>query len=101
MRKNKSYSKELKLEDVRRYKCGESATNIIKDLDISGIKRIYLWTKQYDEGNITFKETRSINSRGRPKKSKFDTSKMTKDEYIKHLEMENDILKSLAEMKQE
>lgn len=45
---------------------------------------------------LKYSDGRGKAKTGRPKVTKIDTSKMTKDEYIAYLEMELDILKYLA-----
>ncbi len=100
-RKNKKYSKELKIEVVKEYLKGEqSAGELTEHYDLSSENRIYAWVRAYEAGNTKFIETRGRltgDTKGRPKKIKsFD--QMSKDEYIEYLELENKILKELAEM---
>lgn len=97
-RKNKYYSVELKQKVVREYLEGNlSVKKLCYKYDIADRNRIYRWTEMYESGNKNFVDMRGKKSKGRPKKIK-DIKDMTKDEYIAHLELENKILKSFAEM---
>lgn len=97
-RKNKRYSVELKQKVVKEFLDGKSsATELCKKYDISDTKRIYIWVEKYESGDTNFIETCGKRATGRPPKIK-PVEQMTKDEYIAHLELENKILKSFAEM---
>ncbi len=98
MRKNNHYSVELKKKVVKEYLNGDlTALELCKKYDIKDTGRIFAWVKKYESGDTNFTDTRGKHSLGRPKKVK-DIKDMTKDEYIAHLELENKILKSFAEM---
>lgn len=97
-RTNKRYSKDLKKKVVKLYLDGTyTAKELCEMFDISDRKRISVWTKQYENGNVEFIDHRGKTSSGRPKKIK-SVDEMTKDEYITHLELEVKILKNFAEM---
>ena len=99
---NKKYSSEVKIEVVRRYIAGESPTMLMKEFELSSKNRVFKWHKIYKDGNITFRETRGRTSKKHgASKSEIIISEMSKDEYIEYLEMENDILKYLADSNQE
>lgn len=97
MSANKKYSKELKTAAVKMYLDGYPVKEIMEKYEINDRKRINVWAKKYNSGDKEFEDKRGKNSTGRPKAIK-DKSEMTKDEYIAFLEMENDILKMMAEM---
>lgn len=98
MRKNKSYSNELKEKIVKEYLEGKRQTDILEEYKIHR-SHLQRWTKKYKKLG-TFPDGRGkTKGVGRPKLNKIDTSQMTKDEYIEYLEMENDILKYLASLK--
>lgn len=97
-RTNKRYSVELKQKVVKEFLDGTtSAKELCRKYDINDTKRIYKWVDKYEAGDTNFTETRGKNTTGRPRKIK-PIDQMTKDEYIAHLELENKILKSFAEM---
>lgn len=97
MRKNNNYSVELKQKVVQEYLKGELTTlELCRKYDIKDKGRIHRWVKKY-ESSESFADMRGKSATGRPKKIK-DIKDMTKDEYIAHLELENKILKSFAEM---
>ncbi len=101
MGKHKKYTNELKKEVVSKYLAGEGSMNYLADkYGILDRKRVSVWVKQYKNGNTEFIDNRGKHSKGRPKKLK-DISEMTKDEYIKQLELELEILKHFAEMMDE
>lgn len=93
----KKYSNEFKEKIVKEYLKGKSQSKISLEYEIHK-SQLYHWTNQYEEFG-TFPDGRGKAKTGRPKLYKVDTSKMTKDEYISYLEMENDILKYLASLK--
>jgi len=97
MRKNKSYSNELKEKIVKEYLEGNRQSKILSEYEIHR-SQLYHWVSQYKKYG-TFPDGRGKGSTGRPKLNKVDTANMTKDEYIAYLEMENDILKYLASLK--
>jgi transposase-like protein len=92
---NKKYSDELKKKVVEEYLAGARMSELVRKYDLADKSRIKLWREQYLEHGA-FPDGRGKGSKGRP--HKIDTSQMTKDEYIKYLEMENDILKHLSSL---
>lgn len=92
---NKKYSDELKKKVVEEYLAGARMSDLVRKHELSDKNRIRLWRDQYLEHG-SFPDRRGKGSKGRPHKT--DTSKMTKDEYIHYLEMENDILKHLSSL---
>lgn len=98
MRKNKSYSNELKETIVKEYLEGKGQSAILLEYEIHRTQ-LHHWVSQYKQFG-TFPDGRGkAKGGGRPKLNKVDTSQMTKDEYISYLEMENDILKYLTSLK--
>lgn len=91
------YSNELKEKVVKEYLSGKRQSLICLEYGIHKTQ-IYRWVAKYKEVG-TFPDGRGKSKTGRHKLNKIDTSKMTKDEYIAYLEMENDILKYLASLK--
>lgn len=97
-RTNRRYTKELKQKVVKYYLDGTySALELCEKFEIKDQRRISIWVKQYENGNTEFIDNRGKASKGRPKKVK-PIEEMSKAEYIAHLELENKILKSFAEM---
>jgi len=97
MRKNKSYSLELKEKIVKEYLAGKRQSEILLEYEIHK-SQLHHWVRQYKQFG-TFPDGRGKAKTGRPRLNKIDISQMTKDEYIAYLEMENDILKYLASLK--
>ena len=92
------YDNELKEKVVKEYLSGEKQSLICFEYGIHKTQ-LYHWVAKYKEVG-TFPDGRGKRGKGKnPKLVKVDTSKMTKDEYIAYLEMENDILKYLASLK--
>lgn len=92
---NKKYSDELKKKVVEEYLAGAGMSELVRKYELSDKSRIRLWRDQYLKyGEIP--DGRGKGSRRRVHKT--DISKMTKDEYIRYLEMENDILKQLSSL---
>jgi transposase InsO family protein/transposase-like protein len=100
--KTKRYSKELKLEVVTRKLKGESTMALVREFEISTPGVVRRWMKQYQNGNITFEETRGkatkATSPNKGSGKKINIDKMTDQEYIKYLEMEVDVLKKISEV---
>lgn len=98
----KKYPKELKKEVVQRWVAGESAIQLAREYDLSGKDRVYHWARQYKSGNTEFEETRGkLTKLECPKKGRqkiIEREDMTDAEYIKYLEMENDVLKKISEV---
>lgn len=83
---------------VQKYLRGEGTQQSLADeFGIRDKNRVRIWINQYKSDNTEFNDMRGRKSTGRPKILK-DKSEMTKDEYIKYLELENKILKDFAEM---
>jgi transposase len=81
-RTNNRYSPELKLEAVIRVLAGESVNTVAKDYDVKDPDYIYIWIEKYEtygEGGL-HRKIRTY--RG-----------IDKDEQIKELKMENELLK--------
>ncbi len=97
-RKNNRYSSELKETVVKEYLSGElTAVELCEKYKINDKKRIYVWVKKYQSGDVKFTDNRGKKATGRPRKIK-PIEEMTQEEYIEHLELENKILKKFAEM---
>lgn len=92
-RTNKHYSEALKLEVVKRYLNGERATVLMREYGISDAKRVRIWTKKYQNGE-SFAETRGKASLANGvRKGRTPIKHLSLEEQIKHLTMENNILK--------
>lgn len=94
MGKYKSHSKEFKLKVTKEYLDGGRLVELTRKYEINK-SQILHWKKQYEEFG-DFPDGRGKSKIVRPKSK--DTSKMTKDEYIRYLEMENDILKLIRSL---
>jgi transposase-like protein len=94
LNKYKTYTLEFKEKVVKEYLSGGRHNELCRKYEINKTQ-LHRWTKQYKETG-TFSDGRGRSRTGRPKS--MDTSKMTKDEYIQYLEMENDILKQLSSL---
>jgi transposase-like protein len=94
MRKNQSYSPALKMCVVNEYLAGKtSLACLAKKYNILSKRQVSTWIKRYEEhGAKYFKEEH----RGRS----IDKSSISKDEYIRYLEMENAILKKAKALMQ-
>jgi transposase-like protein len=100
MGKHRKYSTKTKIAAVKDYQKGLTVDSIVEKYDLLDGNRLRQWVKTYEQGNTIFEETRGKKtgpSKGRKRKPK-SKEEMTKDEYIKYLEMENDILKLIAEL---
>lgn len=90
----KHHPEELKINAVKDYLSGIRLIEVLRKYDIAK-KSLLHWTKRYKETgrceNFCGKQ-----SKGRP--PAFDPNSMTKDGYIRFLEMENDILKQLSSL---
>lgn len=88
------YTDEFKKQVVEEYLRGAPMSQILRryDLHKSVFRR---WRDKYLKYG-SFPDGRGKGATGRPCKT--DTSQMTKDEYIKYLEMENEILKQLRSL---
>ena len=90
----RTFSESFKKEAVEAYLGGLGKVETIKKYDV-GWTLLRRWRDQYMEFGC-FPDGRGKHSKGRPRKA--DTSQMTKEEYIKYLEMENAILKRLRSL---
>ncbi len=94
MKYNK-YNDEIKKKAVEEYLSGSSQKDVLAKYGIVSSNQLRRWRDKYLKYGC-FPDGRGKGSGGRSKD--IDTSKMTKDEYIKYLEMENDILKQLRSL---
>jgi transposase len=86
-RKNNRYSPEVKLEAVKRVLAGESVKIVAKDYDVKDPDYIYTWIEKYE----TFGEA-GLNRKIRTYRG------IDKDEQIKELKMENELLKKYLQL---
>ena len=92
---NNKYSDEIKKKAVEEYLSGSRLKDVMSNYGIKSDSQIRKWRDQYLEYGC-FPDGRRKRNSGRPKST--DKTKMTKDEYIEYLEMENDILKQLRSL---
>lgn len=90
----KHYLEEFKINVVKDYLSGTRYSEILSKYDIDK-DRLLSWTKQYQQTGRCEDRT-GKKATGRNKK--INIKDMTKDEYIRYLEMENDILKQLRSL---
>lgn len=92
--KHRQYSDEFKKQVIEEYLNGVGRNVLLRqyDLHLSVFRR---WKRKYIEFG-SFPDGRGKGSKGRPRT--IDISQMSKDEYIKYLEMENNILKQLCSL---
>ena len=105
--KNKKYSKELKIEVIKRVLQGESKTSLAAIYNLPGPGTIVLWMKKYEELGYNGLEGKQGRPRGRPKimtEEKNKNTPLTNEEREElnrlrkekeYLEMENAYLKKL------
>lgn len=93
--KNRKYSNELKEQVVKEYLSGSGMMELVRKYDLSDKSRIRRWKEKYLEYG-GFPDGRGNKGGGR--RRKVDPSAMTEQEYIRYLEMENDILKQLRSL---
>lgn len=84
---NNRYSPELKLEAVKRVLAGESVKTVAKDYDVKDPDYIYVWIEKYE----TYGEA-GLNRKIRTYRG------IDKDEQIKELKMENELLKKYLQL---
>ena len=96
MGKHRKYGDELKKQVVEEYLSGGKRSEIVRKYGLSDGSRIREWREQYLEYGCFPDNRGKAKSTNRPKR--IDPSHMTKDEYIAHLEMENDVLKQLRSL---
>ena len=93
---NKHYSIELKERVVKEYLEGAKMNELVLRYELTDGNRIRAWRDQYLKFGC-FPDGRGTGKGGgRPRN--VDTSSMTQEEYIRYLEMENDILKQLRSL---
>jgi transposase len=86
-RVNKKYSPELKLNAVKRVLAGESVIIVAKQLEVVDPDYIYVWVEKYKvHGEV------GLNRKARNKAT------LDKDDLIRELEMENEILKKYLQI---
>ena len=80
---------------VKLYLNGQSCSSICEQLKIQDSKRIYVWTKAYQEkGESAFIDGRGKQATGRPK-----TKFMSLEEEVEYLRAQNLMLKKSIERK--
>ena len=93
------YKEEFKVMVVQEYLGGLGFNDTLNKYEIAS-KRLRLWVRQYRETgrceDRSGKSPKAGKGVGRRKQTKLD--EMTQEEYIRHLEMENDILKMLSSL---
>lgn len=93
------YKEEFKVMVVQEYLGGLGFINTLSKYEIAP-KRLKAWVRQYRETgrceDRSGKSPKAGKGVGRRKQTKLD--EMTQEEYIRHLEMENDILKMLSSL---
>lgn len=93
------YKEEFKILVVKEYLNGNGFADTVRKHDIAP-GRLKAWVSQYRETgrceDRTGKSPKAGKGSGRRKQIKPD--EMTQEEYIRHLEMENDILKMLSSL---
>lgn len=87
IKKNKSYSTELKLDAVTRVLAGESVKTVAKQIGVVDPDYIYVWIEKYK----TFGEVGL-------KRKKRTQPIQNQEAVIKDLEMENEILKKYLQI---
>ena len=105
-KKNKKYSPKLKIQVINEYlNSSSSSSYLAKKYKISDRKIVSTWVKQYEQygEKYFYTETRGRTTKaecpkkGRPRKYE---KKLTTEEKIKFLEMENAILKKVMALHQ-
>lgn len=90
------YSDATKLQAVQDWIQGEKIQVILARYGIANSEQLRRWRKQFEEyGSIPDRRGKYGHKRG-PRS--IDTSRMSQEEYIRYLEMENDILKQLRSL---
>jgi len=84
---NNRYSPELKLEAVKRVLAGESVKTVAKDYDVKDPDYIYIWINKYE----TYGEA-GLNRKIRTYRG------IDKDQQIRELKMENELLKKYLQL---
>ena len=105
--KYNKYSYEFKIEAVEKYLSGElgGCTNAARKLGLRNKTQLLKWTKLYKQDSELLKQDNrgkaSIKDgvkKGKPKQIKLN--KLSKDEQIEYLKMENAILKKAKALRQ-
>lgn len=98
-KKQKTYSKEIKLKAVKMYlNDGLGSTRIAKELNLSSYKRVMLWAKNYREfGEVGLDERRGCTKSAERKRPRTRLETMEKE--LERLRAENEYLKKLAMLK--
>lgn len=92
----KHYSNELKERVLKEYLEGAKMNELVLRYELADKSRIRKWRDQFLKYGC-FPDGRGTGKGGgRPRN--VDTSSMTQEEYIRYLEMENDILKQLRSL---
>jgi len=90
----KKYTNQFKEQVAKEYLGGARPSDLAGKYEINN-SQIFRWSQKWKE-NGCFPDGRGKAKTGRPKVTKVNKDKMTKDEYIAYLEMELDILKYIA-----
>lgn len=94
---NQKYSKEFKTRVVQEYLSGARMMDVVRKNGISSKSVLLDWKRKYlEKGDIT-DDRRGCKHKRNPAKAAAPTV-MTRDEYIRYLEMENAILKRLRSL---
>ena len=93
---NKHYSNELKEQVVKEYLEGAKMNELVLRYELADKSRIRKWRDQFITYGCFPDRRGTGKGGGRPRN--VDTSSMTQEEYIRYLEMENDILKQLRSL---
>lgn len=93
---NKRYSDALKEQVVKEYLSGAKMTELVRKYDLTDKNRIRSWTEKYLKYG-SFPDGRG-RAKGGGRPCKTDPSAMTQEQYIRHLEMENAVLKQLRSL---
>ena len=93
---NKHYSNELKERVVKEYLEGAKMNELVLRYELADKSRIRKWRDQFLNYGCVPDGRGTGKCGGRPRNA--DTSSMTQEEYIRYLEMENDILKQLRSL---
>lgn len=103
-RKNNKYTYEFKAKVIEEYlKGGLGYTKLAKKFDVNP-ETVKGWIAKYKKGGFEElkKDNRGKSATGRPKKVKTkEYESMSDKEKIEYLEMENDILKKLKEIRKD
>lgn len=95
----KHYKEDFKIMVVKEYLGGLGSAEILLKYDLEK-SRLSQWTRQYRETGRCEDRTGKSLKRGKPsgRPKRIRTEEMNTEQYIKHLEMENEILKTLSSL---